>query len=787
MSILGGLSGLRHASILVAVLCGAVFVLLASNLGTARSAVSGPRHRPVITTRFPIQHIIIIDKENHSFDNMFGRFPGADGTTHAVTSTGHVVSMLRTPDHTLLDVGHAGAAASLAVNRGRMNQFDLLPGALQDGRDIATSQYQASDIPYYWQYARTFTLQDHMFATIMGPSFPNHLITVAASSANTVDNPRGQIVHAWGCDAGKSSTVSGITPSGTRFNTRPCFNLTTLPDRLQAAHVSWRYYAPPRFASGYVWSTLDAIRHIRYSSLWRTNVSPDTTFVHDVQTGRLPRVSWLVTNARESDHPPSSICVGERWSVRMINAVMQSRYWKNTVIFLLWDDFGGFYDHVAPPRQDFISLGPRVPSIVISPYARAHYVDHHTLEFDSLLKFVEQDYHLQPLTDRDRRANSLLSSFDFQQSPASPLVLHPRPCPRADYRINRSIVGTVVRLHLEHGLHTVVVRIAGNTLVTLLFGPSYSLRDNMQGRLSFGELSVGDSIEAAGTPDPQRALVYTVFNLKDASINPLHNVTAVLNTVAEDFSSVTATIGKRSVVVNLDKKTRIIRADGSHGSLKDLIGNEAVTLSGPFNAHTMTVVHADEIRVKTGPKSSLTMTVAHRSLHPGQRQTVTIHAPAGSKVRLVIRFPAGHPLESSFTIASSGSRTYSFTVPAVSSTVTQRSAGLVLTTAKGNVTSSFTILRAPLEVRALHRLIHPGQKQIFELYGPARAYGTIQVLLPNGQYTTKIFRLDRHGRSKITYSVPRMHGHLTGSTATVQVIVIRSSGPLMAQARFAVR
>jgi phospholipase C len=112
---------------------------------------------------------------------------------------------------------------------------------------------------------------------------------------------------------------------------------------------------------------LDAIKHIRFGPLWKTNVVRDTTFIKDVQSGHLPQVSWLVTNALESDHPPASICLGENWTVRQINAVMKSRYWKDTAIFLTWDDFGGFYDHVAPPHLDYISLGPRVPTIVISP------------------------------------------------------------------------------------------------------------------------------------------------------------------------------------------------------------------------------------------------------------------------------------------------------------------------------------------------------------------------------------------------------------------------------------
>jgi phospholipase C len=300
--------------------------------------------------RYAIDHVIIIDKENHSFDNLFGRFPGADGTTTAELASGKLIHLLHAPDHTLLDIGHAGDSAAFAVDGGRMDRFAELQGAIQDGRDVADSQYDQSDIPAYWAYAEHYTLADHFFSTIMGPSFPNHLATIAAGSANTIDNPRGNTRHAWGCDSGPFAVVSAVDPhTGRPYLTKPCFDIPTMADTLQQHHVSWKYYAPQAFASGYIWSSFDAIRHIRYSNLWKTNVPPDTSFITDVQNGKLPAVSWLVTNAEQSEHPPYSMCVGENWTVDQINAVMRSRYWPSTLIVLTWDDFGGFYDHVAPP------------------------------------------------------------------------------------------------------------------------------------------------------------------------------------------------------------------------------------------------------------------------------------------------------------------------------------------------------------------------------------------------------------------------------------------------------
>jgi phospholipase C len=498
----------------LAILFAALGVLLLAAVGYIALHRGGePTHHAL----YPIKHIIIIDKENRSFDEMFGRFPGADGATTARLGSGRVVPLGTTPSRMLRDISHSGASAKLAVDGGKMDLFDQLPGAWQDGTNIALTQLRASQIVNYWRYADAFTLDDRFFSTIMGPSFPNHLITVAATSGNTIDNPRGQVVRAWGCDSGPNSLVNGITPDGKPFVTKPCFDFQTLPDLLQRYHISWTYYAPRQFTFGYVWNSLDAIKHIRYSSLWDTNVRPDTSFISDVRGGHLPQVSWLVTDVQQSDHPPASICVGQRWTVSVINAVMKSKFWKNTAIFLTWDDFGGFYDHVAPPHQDSISLGPRVPAIVISPYARPHFIDHSQLEFDSFLRFIEDDYQLPSLTTRDANAASMLSSFDFKQKPLAPLVLKQRACPRGDYATSTLLTGRVVRTVVDHSLHSVLVRIDRSAVVTLLFGPRYKLYDRQGRRMTFRQIRPGDRIESRGTPDPSRALAYGVSNLIDTT------------------------------------------------------------------------------------------------------------------------------------------------------------------------------------------------------------------------------------------------------------------------------
>lgn len=374
-----------------------------------------------------INHIIILVKENHSFDNYFGRFPGADGTTVGRSSTGETVPLQEAPDQVYPDITHSASGAYLAYDGGRMDYFDRLLGAVTLGVDHSYVEMQPQDIPSYWSYAQHFTLDDHFFSTVMGPSFPNHLVTIAAQSAMVNSNPSASMGR-WGCDSPAASLVTTIDASGHTGFAAPCFDVATIADRLDAKHISWRYYAPQFKQPGYIWSTFDAIRHIRYSRAWTTNVLPWRRFQSDVASGHLAAVTWLVTDTADSEHPPASTCQGENTSVSQLNALMKSPFWKDTAVFLTWDDFGGFYDHVAPPQRDRLGLGPRVPTLVISPYAR-HGVDHSVYDFTSLLAFIERRFGLDPLTERDAHADPMMGSFDFDAAPLAPLVLHKHACP----------------------------------------------------------------------------------------------------------------------------------------------------------------------------------------------------------------------------------------------------------------------------------------------------------------------------------------------------------------------
>ena len=378
-----------------------------------------------------IKHMVFIIKENRTFDNYFGTFPGANGATQGTISTGQVIPLGHTPDR-VRDMGHTYQNAATSMNGGKMDKFDVGVAYCNEGGDyMCLSQLQQSDIPNYWTYAQIFALADNMFSSLEGPSYPNHLYTVAAQSGGAINNPNDPTnpsAPSWGCDMSSGSTVQVMDGSGNITSQFPCFDFRTLADSLQDAGVSWGYYAPGKGQVGYIWSALNAINHIRNGPLWTTNVFPDTQFIQDAQSGNLPAVSWLVTG-NNSEHPPSSTCQGENWTVQQINAIMSGPLWNSAAIFLTWDDFGGFYDHVPPPSLDVYGMGPRVPLLIISPYAKPGYISHTQYEFASVLKTIETRFGIAALSSRDAQANDTLDSFNFIQAALPPLNLSQRTCP----------------------------------------------------------------------------------------------------------------------------------------------------------------------------------------------------------------------------------------------------------------------------------------------------------------------------------------------------------------------
>ena len=387
-----------------------------------------------------IQHFVLIVKENRSFDIYFGTYPGAEGATSGTISTGQVIPLSHGPDGMPRSTGYQWLDGITAIDHGRMDRFDLTKDGNINNDYLAYSQLTQADIPNYWEYASHFGLADHMFVSLHGPSFPNHLYAIAAQSGGAV----GNFINGdkWGCDASPMATVEVIDDQGNVTNQYPCFDFPVLADSLENASISWIYYSPP----GSDWNGLDAIAHIRNTSLWTQRVADQTQFISDAQASNLPAVSWLVPPSLFSEHAPNSSCQGENWTVQQINAVMQGPDWATTAIFVVWDDWGGFYDHVPPPPDlDQFGFGPRVPMLIISPFAKPGYISHTQYEFSSFLKIVEERFGLSSLTNRDAAANDMLDAFDFTQTPLPPLVLSTRSCSPASHTnltFNPQTVGT---------------------------------------------------------------------------------------------------------------------------------------------------------------------------------------------------------------------------------------------------------------------------------------------------------------------------------------------------------
>jgi phospholipase C len=390
----------------------------------------------------PIHHVIVIVKENHTFDNYFGTFPGAEGTTLCHLKDGTTFACPHAPDRMPRDLDHGHDAALTDWAGGAMNGWEEVSGADSNGDHLAWAQYQQSDIPNYWAYASSFTLADHFFANQLGPSFPGHLFTVAAQAGWALDNPPTSNILSpfWGCDEGMSDTVPILDKgSCTVKQVFPCFKIPSIPDVLPAG-TTWKFYGTNFYVLGENWSMFDAVDGVRNGPSWK-NVVNVSDFANDLKNHTLPAVTWLVDQDFADEHPlVGGICAGENWTVGYINQVMQSDYWKDTAILFTMDDFGGWVDHVPPPRQygcdkqHPYGLGFRLPLIVISPYAKRGYIFKEVAEHASIARFIERVFgatrtlsEMDPAA-QDGQANDLFGAFDFTQAPAPPLVLQTRAC-----------------------------------------------------------------------------------------------------------------------------------------------------------------------------------------------------------------------------------------------------------------------------------------------------------------------------------------------------------------------
>jgi phospholipase C len=385
-----------------------------------------------------IEHIVVVVKENHSFDNYFGSFPGAEGTSTAVTTRG-TIAVPRPPLLLTRDLDHSHPAGLTDWDHGKMDQWDL--GDAPNASDnLAYAQYQEADIPNYWALARAYGLADHYHSGMIGPSFPGHMFYFAAQAAWTIDNPSQTVP--WGCDDAAGTTIPTLPNGcGMEADVFPCFEIPVVPDLLPA-NLTWGVYAttlPPLV--GEPWAMLDAIGHIRNSAAWKSHVFDVSQLAKDVAANKLPNVVWVIDQDLASEHPPLNVCTGENWSIDVVNTIMKSSYWDSTAVLITWDDFGGWYDHVAPPKQygcdatnNPYGVGFRLPLIIVSPWVKPHTVYHAFSTQASIPRFIEAVFHLGALHDLDSAAqdtpdiDDLTGAFDFEQAPNPPIALTDRNC-----------------------------------------------------------------------------------------------------------------------------------------------------------------------------------------------------------------------------------------------------------------------------------------------------------------------------------------------------------------------
>ncbi|HEY6325718.1 MAG TPA: alkaline phosphatase family protein [Candidatus Cybelea sp.] len=450
-------------------ICGLVAGIALSACGGASSSLPGGapplQQKTPRSGSSPIQHVVFIVQENRSFDNLFADFPGADGATRGrmkVKYQGKYHDIwVPLQAHALVngfDIQHCHTAFLTDYDNGKMDGFGQVSrGACgTHGKPAGKAVYQyvePSQIAPYWAIANQWGLSDHMFQNQGSGSFIAHQDLIRGGSQidsqySLVDNPN---VMPWGCDAGGGNT-SLITQKGkylpyVQKGPFPCTNAKgfnasyyqVISDLLDSKSVSWKYYSPcfkgynpnncdggcPALCSGGILNAYDVIASVRYGAEWGTNVSmPETNIFTDITNNNLAAVSWVIPSDANSDHPGEGCgCdTGPSWVASIVNAIGQTNYWHSSVIVVLWDDWGGFYDHVAPDESPgWGGNGFRIPMLVMSPYLKVGsgsmggYVSSTPYTYGSLLRYVEDNWNLGRLGTSDSTANSISDMLDYTQ------------------------------------------------------------------------------------------------------------------------------------------------------------------------------------------------------------------------------------------------------------------------------------------------------------------------------------------------------------------------------------
>jgi phospholipase C len=400
-------------------------------LGAAGAAVAAPSSGPQVPTT-PIEHFVFLMQENHSFDNYFGTRPGVDGIPEGTCMPRNpddpslgCVEPFPIRDQGITDLDHTEGAFLEQYNEGAMDGFVWANERRGHDGSLAMGYYDDQDLPFYWNVADEYVLFDRFFTSSKSGSVRNHMYRVTGHPGAT---GKGESIPAegWG-------------------------DIPTIFDRLQEAGVSWKFYVQnydPQInfrtrllqesgdrAAQVIWVPLLAYARYIDDPELNSHIVDLDQFYEDAANGTLPAVAYIAPSGN-SEHPPGSVRAGQRLVRGLIGTLMRSTAWESSAFLWSYDDWGGWYDHVVPPQVDEYGYGFRAPALLVSPYAKRGYVDSTTLDFTSALKFIQLNWGLEPLAERDRNAETFMGAFDFDSPPREPVVLSTArnvvPDPRPD-------------------------------------------------------------------------------------------------------------------------------------------------------------------------------------------------------------------------------------------------------------------------------------------------------------------------------------------------------------------
>jgi phospholipase C len=363
----------------------------------------------------PIEHFIVLMQENHTFDNYFGTYPGADGVPAGTCipvdpfdkSNTECVEPFHIGDRPIDDLDHSESTFELQYNKGLMNGFVYALNQRNQNGALSMGYYDDRDLPYYWNLADEYVLFDHMFSSDHGGSFANHMFWVSGQQGG-----------------------NGVTSEGYD-------DIITIFDRLQESGISWKFYVQ-NYDPGINYRTSHLISGNRASQIiWvpvlniarflddpelSSHIVDLNEYFTDLENGTLPAVAYIAP-AGASEHPPGSIRSGQKFVKSLIQALMRSSAWDRSALMVMYDDWGGWHDHVVPPQVDEYGYGMRVPTFMVSAYAKRGHIESTVLDFTSVLKFIEENWNLKPLAARDANANNFITAFDFAQPAREPVFI----------------------------------------------------------------------------------------------------------------------------------------------------------------------------------------------------------------------------------------------------------------------------------------------------------------------------------------------------------------------------